>query len=85
MQKRGQGEPWSCTSLHSQRGRETAAKGNSGRASLRGATYKAPHLTCHTFVSNAIKKGMVHDPVIRLAPVEEGQARELSETVGNSN
>jgi hypothetical protein len=29
-------------------------------------------------MSKAVKKGMVHHPVIRLAPVEEGQARQFT-------
>jgi hypothetical protein len=48
------------------------------RASFIEGIHEAPHLTRHTFVSKAIKKCMMHHPVIRLTPVKEAQAHEFA-------
>jgi hypothetical protein len=49
-----------------------------GQSNNTEGTDEAPHLARHSFVSLAIKKGMVHDTVIRLAPVEEEEARKFA-------
>jgi hypothetical protein len=78
IQERGQGASLSHTAVHSQRGRKATSQGYPGRAALIEGIDEAPHLTCHTFMSEAIKKCMVHHSVIRLTPVEEGQARQFA-------
>jgi hypothetical protein len=78
IQERRQGAPLCHTAMHRQRGGEAASKGHLGRASLLEGIDEAPHLTRHAFVSKAVKKGMVHHPVISLTPVEEGQARQFA-------
>jgi hypothetical protein len=49
----------------------TAVDTRSGRATLVKSINESPELARHAFVSKASKKGVVHNPVIRLAPVEE--------------
>jgi hypothetical protein len=44
------------------------------RAAMVEGINQVPHLARRSFVSTAIKKGMVHDTVICLAPVEEEKA-----------
>jgi hypothetical protein len=72
------GVPLSHTAVHRQRRREATSQGYPGRAALIEGIDEAPHLTCHTSMSEAFKKCMVHHSVIRLTPVEEGQARQFA-------
>jgi hypothetical protein len=39
---------------------------------------ESPELACHEFASQASKEGLVHKPVISLAPVEEEKAGKLT-------
>jgi hypothetical protein len=55
-----------------------AVNTRSGRATLVKCINESPELARHAFVSKASKKGVVHNPVIRLAPVEEEKAGELT-------
>jgi hypothetical protein len=36
---------------------------------------ESPELACHEFASQASKEGVVHNPAISLAPVEEEKGR----------
>jgi hypothetical protein len=64
--------------MHSLGHRLAAVDTRSDRAALVKGINESPELACHAFVSKASKKGMVHNPVIRLAPVEEEEAGQLT-------
>jgi hypothetical protein len=55
-----------------------AVDARSGRAERVKGTNESPEFACHAFLSKASKKGVVHNSVIRLAPVEEEDAGELT-------
>jgi hypothetical protein len=63
--------------MHSQGLRLAAVDTRSGRAALVKGINESPEFGCHAFVSKASKKGVVHNSVIRLTPVEEEEAGEL--------
>jgi hypothetical protein len=78
IQKRRQRLTLGYPTTHSQGHRLAAIDAHAGRAALVQGINDSPELACHAFVSKASKKGMVHDTLIHLAPVEEEKAGELT-------
>jgi hypothetical protein len=78
IQKRRQRAALGYHTVHSQGHRLGAVDARSGRAALVKGMNESPEFACHAFVSKASKKGVVHNLVIRLAPVEEEEAGELT-------
>jgi hypothetical protein len=77
VQKRRQRAALRYPTMHSQGRGLAAVDTRSGRAALVKGINEAPEFSCHAFVSKASKKGLVHNSVIRLAPVEEEEVGEL--------
>jgi hypothetical protein len=76
-QKRRQRAALGYPTMHSQGRRLAAVDTRLVRAALVKGINEAPEFACHAFVSKASKKGVVHNLVIRLAPVEEEEVGEL--------
>jgi hypothetical protein len=64
--------------MHRQWHRLAAIDAHAGRAVLVKGIDHSPEFACHTFASKACKKGVVHNTVIRLAPVKEKKACQLT-------
>jgi hypothetical protein len=78
IQKRRHRATQGYPKVHSQGHRLAAVDAGAGRAALVEGINDSPELACHAFVSKASKKGVVHNTVIRLAPVEEEKTGELT-------
>jgi hypothetical protein len=77
IQKRRQRATLGYPTVHSQGHRLSAVDARAGREALVKGINESPEFACHTFVSKASKKGVVHNSVIRLAPVEDEEVGEL--------
>jgi hypothetical protein len=64
--------------MHIQGQRQAAVDVLPGIAALVEGIDESPELACHVFMSKASKEGRVHNPVILLAPIEEGKVGELT-------
>jgi hypothetical protein len=78
IQKRRQRAALGDPTMHRLGHRLAAVDTRSDRAALERGINESPELACHAFVSKASKKGVVHNTVIRLAPVEVEKAGELT-------
>jgi hypothetical protein len=76
IKKRGKGTALGNPALYREGLGEASVNAYPRRATLIQSIHQAPQLACHTFVSKAVQKSMVHHPIINLAPVEEEEACE---------